>query len=587
MADEGQDTTPSSPPLPKKGSYNLDFDSFDDSINPFQPKAKLSSSPPNKSHIPAPLLDDEAVDPFKPRAKVASSPPTSPKVKARNDIVQPSSEAPGELVDGHLDDCNNSKQSDQVVPKQKKVIKKPKVQSKLKLPKKVKAAQDVMDDIQILMPEKAANEEKAEPSRSLNQSLTDDSLLQQAGGNSTLDDRKDNIPSSPASSEAVTVLRNHNTETDGIKELDNLSQSFSKNGPGNLQDSFNQQERLSDQPSSPQEDKLHHSKNDDMLVKTSPEGKQAKKHPAANALANLQAEPISRGADPKSESSSEDSLFYDAVDYPPVAPTKTKLGQKNSTIMDRGPSQQEGGDNKETVVQLVQDRPNFALRRVLRYSQSDWNKMKQELELNFQASLLNKERDWSLLLGERDKKITSLEETYQKLKHTNEDMRMVVAEFEKTISQLQAEKEKVKSDCQKSVQTLEGERDQAIEDLQSVESAFSDLHRRYEKSKSIIEGFKRNEEQLKQCVEDLQSKLKKAESKLQSLRSQAEEKLDKANEDIEKIKKSTKQDVVRLEAALKKAELRVSSLEESLQNKEKENLELTAICDELISKVGS
>ncbi|XP_059159941.1 transforming acidic coiled-coil-containing protein 2-like isoform X3 [Physella acuta] len=578
MADEGQDTTPSSPPLPKKGSYNLDFDSFDDSINPFQPKAKLSSSPPNKSHIPAPLLDDEAVDPFKPRAKVASSPPTSPKVKARNDIVQPSSEAPGELVDGHLDDCNNSKQSDQVVPKQKKVIKKPKVQSKLKLPKKVKAAQDVMDDIQILMPEKAANEEKAEPSRSLNQSLTDDSLLQQAGGNSTLDDRKDNIPSSPASSEAVTVLRNHNTETDGIKELDNLSQSFSKNGPGNLQDSFNQQERLSDQPSSPQEDKLHHSKNDDMLVKTSPEGKQAKKHPAANALANLQAEPISRGADPKSESSSEDSLFYDAVDYPPVAPTKTKLGQKNSTIMDRGPSQQEGGDNKETVVQLVQ---------VLRYSQSDWNKMKQELELNFQASLLNKERDWSLLLGERDKKITSLEETYQKLKHTNEDMRMVVAEFEKTISQLQAEKEKVKSDCQKSVQTLEGERDQAIEDLQSVESAFSDLHRRYEKSKSIIEGFKRNEEQLKQCVEDLQSKLKKAESKLQSLRSQAEEKLDKANEDIEKIKKSTKQDVVRLEAALKKAELRVSSLEESLQNKEKENLELTAICDELISKVGS
>ncbi|XP_059159940.1 transforming acidic coiled-coil-containing protein 2-like isoform X2 [Physella acuta] len=584
MADEGQDTTPSSPPLPKKGSYNLDFDSFDDSINPFQPKAKLSSSPPNKSHIPAPLLDDEAVDPFKPRAKVASSPPTSPKVKARNDIVQPSSEAPGELVDGHLDDCNNSKQSDQVVPKQKKVIKKPKVQSKLKLPKKVKAAQDVMDDIQILMPEKAANEEKAEPSRSLNQSLTDDSLLQQAGGNSTLDDRKDNIPSSPASSEAVTVLRNHNTETDGIKELDNLSQSFSKNGPGNLQDSFNQQERLSDQPSSPQEDKLHHSKNDDMLVKTSPEGKQAKKHPAANALANLQAEPISRGADPKSESSSEDSLFYDAVDYPPVAPTKTKLGQKNSTIMDRGPSQQEGGDNKETVVQLVQE---VGYSQVLRYSQSDWNKMKQELELNFQASLLNKERDWSLLLGERDKKITSLEETYQKLKHTNEDMRMVVAEFEKTISQLQAEKEKVKSDCQKSVQTLEGERDQAIEDLQSVESAFSDLHRRYEKSKSIIEGFKRNEEQLKQCVEDLQSKLKKAESKLQSLRSQAEEKLDKANEDIEKIKKSTKQDVVRLEAALKKAELRVSSLEESLQNKEKENLELTAICDELISKVGS
>lgn len=116
MADESQGTVPSSPPLPKKGSYNLDFDSFDDTINPFQPKVKLSSSPP-KSHIPAPLLDEEAVDPFKPRAKLPSSPPTSSKVKAKNVIAQPSSEAPHDLVDGQLDDCNNSKQSDQVVPK--------------------------------------------------------------------------------------------------------------------------------------------------------------------------------------------------------------------------------------------------------------------------------------------------------------------------------------------------------------------------------------------------------------------------------------------------------------------------------------
>uniref|UniRef100_A0A0B7BCS2 Transforming acidic coiled-coil-containing protein C-terminal domain-containing protein n=2 Tax=Arion vulgaris TaxID=1028688 RepID=A0A0B7BCS2_9EUPU len=246
--------------------------------------------------------------------------------------------------------------------------------------------------------------------------------------------------------------------------------------------------------------------------------------------------------------------------------------------MERDPDHDDGGDNKGTVVQLVQ---------VLRYSQSDWNKMKQDMELNFQASLLNKERDWSMMLAERDKKITSLEEVNRKVKHTNEDMRMIVAEFEKTISQLQAEKDKTKSDSHKIAHGLENERDQAIEDLQSVETAFSDLHRRYEKSKSIIEGFKRNEEQLKQCVEEFQGKLKKSDMKLQALRSQAEEKLDKANEDIEKIRKSTKSDLIRLEAALKKAELRISSLEESLLRKEKENQELTAICDELISKVGS
>jgi hypothetical protein len=32
---------------------------------------------------------------------------------------------------------------------------------------------------------------------------------------------------------------------------------------------------------------------------------------------------------------------------------------------------------------------------------------------------------------------------------------------------------------------------QAIDDLQGVEMAFSDLHRRYEKTKSVVEGFKK------------------------------------------------------------------------------------------------
>lgn len=32
---------------------------------------------------------------------------------------------------------------------------------------------------------------------------------------------------------------------------------------------------------------------------------------------------------------------------------------------------------------------------------------------------------------------------------------------------------------------------QALEDLASVETAFSDLHRRYEKLKGVVEGFKK------------------------------------------------------------------------------------------------
>lgn len=44
---------------------------------------------------------------------------------------------------------------------------------------------------------------------------------------------------------------------------------------------------------------------------------------------------------------------------------------------------------------------------------------------------------------------------------------------------------------QKSVQQLISERDQALSDLNSVERSLSDMFRRYENMKSVLEGFKK------------------------------------------------------------------------------------------------
>ncbi|XP_071090115.1 transforming acidic coiled-coil-containing protein 3-like isoform X2 [Haliotis cracherodii] len=240
-------------------------------------------------------------------------------------------------------------------------------------------------------------------------------------------------------------------------------------------------------------------------------------------------------------------------------------------------NQSMGDSTKEAVVQLVQ---------VLKYSQTDWNKMKQDLELSFQAQLLQKEKEWSKKLGDREKKMGYVEENNRGLKQTNEEMKAIVSEFEKTISQLQAEKEKTCNASQQSLQDIVREKEQVLDDLHSVETAFSNLHQRYEKTKGVVEGFKQNEEVLKKCVSDYQAKLKKSEQKLQLLKQQAEEKLDHANVEIEKERKGHMSEMARLQAGLKKAELQISSLEKSLEQKVKENQELTAICDELISKVG-
>ena len=96
MADE--EITPPSPPLPKRGTYNIDFDALDDSINPFASSKSLGSSPPIKSAAPVSYDNlDDIVDPFKPRSAISSSPPGGSSSLAREDEFPPP--PPPELLD--------------------------------------------------------------------------------------------------------------------------------------------------------------------------------------------------------------------------------------------------------------------------------------------------------------------------------------------------------------------------------------------------------------------------------------------------------------------------------------------------------
>ena len=52
-------------------------------------------------------------------------------------------------------------------------------------------------------------------------------------------------------------------------------------------------------------------------------------------------------------------------------------------------------------------------------------------------------------------------------------------------------------------------------------------------------------------------------------------------------KQSKAAEIAKLTAMLRKAEMGVSSLERQVDQKSRENEELTTICDELISKVGN
>ncbi|KAM6979640.1 transforming acidic coiled-coil-containing protein 1-like [Aplochiton taeniatus] len=168
------------------------------------------------------------------------------------------------------------------------------------------------------------------------------------------------------------------------------------------------------------------------------------------------------------------------------------------------------------------------------------------------------------------------------------EMRKIVAEYEKTVAQMiEDEQQQKKLVSQKSVQQLTLERDQALADLNSVERSLSDLFRRYENLKTVLEGFKKNEEVLKKCAQEYLVRVRQEEQRYHTLKIHAEEKLDKANEDIAQVRTKATSESVALNASLRKEQMKVDSLERAVVQKNQEIEELTKICDELIAKLGT
>ncbi|XP_061762411.1 transforming acidic coiled-coil-containing protein 1-like isoform X2 [Nerophis ophidion] len=166
------------------------------------------------------------------------------------------------------------------------------------------------------------------------------------------------------------------------------------------------------------------------------------------------------------------------------------------------------------------------------------------------------------------------------------EMRKIVAEYEKTIAQMIEDEQRNSLGFQKSLHAVTMEKEAALADLNSVERSLSDIFRRYENMKSTLEGFKKNEEVLKKCAQECLVRVKQEEQRYQTLKVHAEEKLDKANEEIAQVRTKASSESVALTASLRKEQMKNESLEQALLQKNQEMEELTKICDELIAKMG-
>ncbi|XP_076644771.1 transforming acidic coiled-coil protein isoform X2 [Halictus rubicundus] len=214
--------------------------------------------------------------------------------------------------------------------------------------------------------------------------------------------------------------------------------------------------------------------------------------------------------------------------------------------------------------------------------------MSKELELvrstvlQLEEELEKQKKEHKAELEKLERQKSSLQEKINQLQaqmaqevKSKSEMTVVVEEYEKSISRLLAEKGRDQEELKAT-----------NVHLSNTEAAFNDVHQKYEKMKSVVSVYKNNEIVLRESIQENMDTIKCLHTRYDSLKAHALSQLEKANSDLENIRKQHEDEIVTLHALVRKAELKSNSLAELVEQKTKENKELTQILDEVIARVG-
>ena len=182
----------------------------------------------------------------------------------------------------------------------------------------------------------------------------------------------------------------------------------------------------------------------------------------------------------------------------------------------------------------------------------------------------------------------------------NCQMMEIVGQFEETIEQLLKEKAREKQSLRAGIEKKMEEKEQVRSEVSDVERANKDLSKKYSRTKEVIQAHMTSEAGLKVEVEEMSSRHRRGGERYQLLKTHAETRLEEANNRLgevsraegrriypySQVKRSKAAEIAKLSAQLKKAEMHLASLEREKERKEKENEELSTICDDLIAKMG-
>lgn len=110
--------------------------------------------------------------------------------------------------------------------------------------------------------------------------------------------------------------------------------------------------------------------------------------------------------------------------------------------------------------------------------------------------------------------------------------RVVVEEYEKSISRLLTERERDRTSFEQEKAKLQEELQAANHHLTNTEAAFNDVHQKYERLKGVVSVYKNNETVLKESIQENVETIKTLETRYDQLKEHAMVQLEKYAQSI-------------------------------------------------------
>ncbi|GLV36073.1 transforming acidic coiled-coil protein [Carabus blaptoides fortunei] len=168
-------------------------------------------------------------------------------------------------------------------------------------------------------------------------------------------------------------------------------------------------------------------------------------------------------------------------------------------------------------------------------------------------------------------KETAEKEKMKKLKEINEEYLKLLSEYDSIVSDLIKERD-----------TFKSEKDLVEKHLANLESAFADVHTKFVRAKSVVDGFKMNEEVLVETLNGNEISIKELQRRYDALKENTEMQFQDANKIFNKMKDEHENELKRKNTQIKRQEIIINSLQHCLQQKDIENEKLSMICDDFI-----